>query len=89
MSESPTMSDLPGKSRRAIAYAANIARRIATNVAMRQMPIELMSARTKSSLLKICSYDAHVIDRGQKFPSLRLPESLRDNETIHRTGMNA
>ena len=43
---------LPGKSRRAMAYAAMVPSTSATKVAIRQMPIELISARMKSSLLE-------------------------------------
>ena len=44
------MSFLPGKSSRAIAYAANIDRTQEMNVAIRQMPKELRSAGRNSSL---------------------------------------
>src|SRR3954468_17533168 len=44
------MSRLPGKSNRAIAYAANIDRKQDMNVAIRQMPKELRSAGRNRSL---------------------------------------
>src|SRR4051812_17446633 len=44
------ISRLPGKSSRAIAYAANIDRMHEMNVAIRQMPKELRSAGRKRSL---------------------------------------
>ena len=48
-SDIPTIAVLPGKSSRAIAYAAIVPSTSAMNVAIRQMPIELRSAGRKSS----------------------------------------
>jgi hypothetical protein len=49
----PTMAFLPGKSRRAMAYAAMVPRTSATKVEIRQMPIELINDLMKSSFLKM------------------------------------
>src|SRR5919112_4076156 len=57
------ISFLPGKSRRAMAYAANIARMHEIAVAMRQMPNELRSAGRNRSLadpVRIVEYFSHV-----------------------------
>ena len=52
-SDIATIAFLPGKSSRAMAYAAMVPSTSATKVEIRQMPIELISARMKSSFLKI------------------------------------
>ena len=88
-SDIATIAVLPGKSSRAIAYAAIVPRTRAMNVEIRQMPIELISARRKSSLLKICCVGLEVGLLGRKLPSLRVASPLSDSEMIQITGMNA
>ena len=44
---------MPGKSSRAMAYAAKAATTTAMAVVMSEMPIELMSGRTNSPLVKM------------------------------------
>ena len=62
----------------------------AMNVEIRQMPIELISARMKSSFLKIAAYAvARSGCVGRYLPSLRVSAPLRDSEMIQTTGMNA
>jgi len=46
-------SDLPGKASRAMAYAASEAITTAVTVVMSEMPIELISGRTNSPLVKM------------------------------------
>ena len=61
----------------------------ATNVEIRQMPIELISARMKSSFLKMSEYAVVTGLPGRNLPSLRVSGPLRDSEMIQMTGMNA
>lgn len=58
-------------------------------VAIRQMPIELTSARMKSWLLKIWEYAVPTGLRGSRLPSLRVSSPLRESEMIQTTGMKA
>ncbi len=88
-SDIATMVRLPGKSSRAIAYAAIVPSTSAMNVEIRQMPIELISARTKSSFLKIDVYASLVGFAGRYLPSLRVSSPFSESEMIQMTGMKA
>ena len=62
----------------------------ATNVEITQMPIELISARMKSSFLKMSVYAVATSGcLGRNFPSLRVSAPLSDSEMIQTTGMKA
>src|SRR3954451_2106977 len=88
-SDIATMVRLPGKSSRAMAYAAMVPSTRAMNVEIRQMPIELISERTKSSFWKIVEYASLVGLAGRYLPSLRVSPPFNDSEMIQMIGTKA
>ena len=81
-------SFLPRNWRRAIAYAASVARITDSTVAMIEMPNELISARWKSSfwstLLKLSQ--VHSFGRNWGLPAAVSACGLNDSMIIHTTG---
>ena len=88
----PSASDsntfLPGNSRRAMAYAANIAMITEITVAMIAMPIELISARVNSGLLKITLKlsRVNVLGRNVGLPDTMSDGGLKARLIIHSIG---
>src|SRR6476469_5336235 len=87
-SASDSSTFLPGNSNRAMAYAANIAMTTDSTVAIRAMPMELMSARVNSGwantsvkLLKL-----HEVGRNCGFPDTMSDGGLNARLIIHNSG---
>ena len=88
----PSASDsstfLPGNSRRAIAYAANIAMTTEISVAISAMPIELISALVNSGWLKtsVKLSNVKVVGRNCGLPDTMSDGGLNARLIIHSSG---